>query len=224
PKGWQNWSLSGITGMEIYDVLDDVMDKKWKFPKYFFDILYSYRQYSAETFLSIQDRPTWHLQKWDQLTQAQRIVGFAGNDAHQNVRVMGRLLDPYPLSFRFVTTHILAPQLDEASVLSALKGGHAYIAFDMLSDATGFLFDISNAGNQAMMGDELSFAPGQVLKTRLPTPGLIVLIKDGQQFRQCYCLQYSIPLEGPGVYRAEAFLHIQDRWRPWIFSNPIYVR
>jgi hypothetical protein len=137
---------------------------------------------------------------------------------------MGRLLDPYPLSFRFVTTHVLAHQLDEASVLAALKGGHAYVAFDLLSDATGFLFSASGGALQAVMGDEIVFSPGQVLKTRLPTPGLIVLTKDGQQFRQCYCSQYSIPLEGPGVYRAEVFLHIQNRWRPWIFSNPIYVR
>ncbi|HLB01550.1 MAG TPA: hypothetical protein VJM77_00270, partial [Nitrospiria bacterium] len=224
PRGWRDWSLKGITGIEIYDILDDVMDKKWKFPKYFFGILYSYNQYPAETFLSILDRPDWHLQKWDQLTQTQRMVGIAGNDAHQNVRVMGRQLDPYPLSFRFVTTHVLAPQLDEASVLASLRTGHAYLAFDLLSDATGFLFAISGGGKEAMMGNELAFAPGQVLKTRLPTPGLIVLTKDGQQFRQCYCSQYSIPLEGPGVYRAEVFLQIRDRWRPWIFSNPIYVR
>jgi len=224
PRGWQDWSLVGMTGIEIYDVLDDVMDKKWKFPKFFFDILYSYGKYSEETFLSIQDYPAWHLKKWDQLSRSQRIVGIAGNDAHQNVRVMGRQLDPYPLSFRYVATHVLAPELNEESILSALKTGHAYVAFDLLSDATGFLFTVSGDGHPGMMGDEVEFTGGWVLTVQLPTPGLVVLVKDGQPFRQCVCTTFSVPAAGPGVYRVEVSLRIQDRWRPWIFSNPIYLR
>jgi hypothetical protein len=224
PRGWQDWSLKGITGMEIYDILDDVMDKKWKFLKYFSDILYSYKNYPDETFLSIQDYPTWHLQKWDQLIQTERMVGIAGNDAHQNVRVLGRQLDPYPLSFRFVTTHVLASELSEAPILSALKEGHTYVAFDLLSDATGFLFILSEGSNQKVMGDEDVFISGQILTIRLPRPALIVLIKDGEPFRQCLCSHYSVPVEEPGVYRAEVFLKIQNRWRPWIFSNPITIR
>lgn len=224
PRGWRDWTLEGITGIEIYDILDDAMDKKWKFPKYFFDILYSYNEYPDEIFLSIQDRPVWHLKKWDQLTQERKMVGIAGNDAHQNVKVMGRRLDPYSLSFHYVTTHILAPQLDEPSVMSALRAGHAYVAFDLLSDATGFLFVGSGGSHQAVMGDQFLYTPGQILTARLPSAGLIIVIKDGQPFRQCYCHHYSIPVEGPGVYRVEVFLKVQNRWRPWIFSNPIYVR
>lgn len=225
PQGWREWSLDGMTGIEIYDILDDVMDRKWKFPKFFFDILYSYRQYPAETFLSIQDRPRWHLDKWDELTQAQSIVGIAGNDSHQNVRVLGRQLDPYSLSFRFVSTHVLASRLNEESILSALKGGHAYVAFDLLSDATGFGFVLTDHGISALMGDEVRFGPGQVLAVRMPRQGRIVLIKDGQETNRCdVCSQLFLPVDSPGVYRVEAFLRVQNRWRPWIFSNPIYVR
>ena len=32
------------------------------------------------------------------------------------------------------------------------------------------------------------------------------------------------PVDRPGVYRIEVSLRVVDRWRPWIFSNPIYVR
>ncbi len=224
PRGWRDWSLEGIAGIEIYDVLDDVMDRKWKFPKFFFDILYSYGRYPEEIFLSIQDYPVWHLRKWDQLSQSQRVVGIAGNDAHQNVKVMGRQLDPYPLSFRFVATHVLTPELNEDSILSALKAGHAYVAFDLLADATGFLFTVSGGKNSGMLGDEVGSTGEQVLTVQVPTPGLVVLVKDGQQFRQCLCSKFSVPAAGPGVYRVEVFLKIQDRWRPWIFSNPIYIR
>ncbi|MCI0526236.1 MAG: hypothetical protein L0Y56_02110 [Nitrospira sp.] len=224
PRGWQDWSLEGITGVEIYDILDDVMDKKWKFPKLFFDVLYSYGRYPEEVFISIQDHPSWHLRKWDQLSQSQRVVGIAGNDAHQNVKVMGYQLDPYPLSFKFVTTHVMAPELNEDSILSALKSGHAYISFDLLSDATGFLFTVLGGGTSGILGDEIKFIEEQVLTVQVPTPGLIVLVKDGHRFRQCLCSRFSVPAAGPGVYRVEVFLKIQDRWRPWILSNSIYLR
>jgi hypothetical protein len=32
------------------------------------------------------------------------------------------------------------------------------------------------------------------------------------------------PADGPGVYRVEAWLKLADEERPWIYSNPIYVR
>jgi hypothetical protein len=224
PKGWQDWSLEDIDGIEVYDVLDDVMDKKWKFPKFFFDILYSYRKYPDEIFISIQDHPSWHLQKWDQMSQTRKLVGIAGNDAHQNVNVMGRELDPYQLSFRFVATHVLAPEFDEESVLLALKSGHAYVSFDFLTDATGFLFTVSDGGSSGMLGDEMRFAQGQVFTVQAPATGWVVLVKDGQPFRQCVCSTFSVPAAGPGVYRVEGYLKIQDRWHPWIYSNPIYLR
>jgi hypothetical protein len=28
----------------------------------------------------------------------------------------------------------------------------------------------------------------------------------------------------PGVYRIEADQHAAGRWRPWVFSNPIWVK
>jgi len=31
-------------------------------------------------------------------------------------------------------------------------------------------------------------------------------------------------VDRPGVYRIEVSLRVVDRWLPWIFSNPIYVR
>src|SRR6185369_12663715 len=57
---------------------------------------------------------------------------IAGNDAHQNVKPFGLQLDPYARAFRFVSTHVLAPELTQEAVLGALKTQHAYVAFDIL--------------------------------------------------------------------------------------------
>jgi hypothetical protein len=46
--------------------------------------------------------------------------------------------------------------------------------------------------------------------------GKVVLERDG------YEIDY--PVEGPGVYRVEVWLKVADEDRPWILTNPIYVR
>lgn len=72
PNGFKDWDSPGLNGMEIYDILDDAVDHRWRFPKYFFDILYSYRSYPEQVFLSIVDRPDGNLKKWDERSQRRR--------------------------------------------------------------------------------------------------------------------------------------------------------
>ena len=224
PQGWQDWARDGVTGLEIYDILDDTLDRKWKLPKFLLDILYSYRDYPDEVFLGIQDRPAWHLQKWDALTRHGRWVGIAGNDAHQNVRVWGRQLDPYHRVFRYVSTHLLVTAPGETALLEALRSGHAYVAFDLLAPAHGFWFSLAGHETQEIMGDVSTFRHGLSLHVQTPAAGRILLIKDGNVVKRCDCAMLDFRVSSPGVYRVEVLLNIHGRWRPWIFSNPIYLR
>ena len=223
PSGYVDWGAP-IDGMEIYDILDDAVDKIWKYPKWFFDILYSYDRYSDEVFLSILDPHEAGLSKWDELTQTRRVVAIAGNDAHQNVRFLGKQIDPYDLSLRFVRTHLLASTLSEESLLDALLSGHAYVSFDILSDATGFGFWAENGEVRGIMGDEISFSPGLKLKVQTPLPARISVIRDGESFFKNEGQRWTLRIHQSGVYRVEVQLKIRNRWWPWIYSNPIYVR
>lgn len=223
-QAFRDWDLEGYNGMEIYDILDDAVDKPWKFPKYLFDILYSYRRYPEELFLRILDRPEGTLSRWDGLTRTRRVVGIAGNDAHQNTRILGRLLDPYPLSLRFVNTHIFSGELTRETLLDSLARGHSYVSFDILADPEGFLFFATDGAVQGIMGDEVLLTEGLLLRAHLPFPALFVLFRNGEEIRRGISTRLEYPLSLPGVYRMEAFLKIQGRWWPWIFSNPIYVR
>lgn len=225
PNGWPHWGFNELIGMEIYDVLDDSVDKKWHFPKLLADILYSHKKYPDEVFLSIQDYPKRHLALWDRLQKDKKIVGIAGNDAHQNIKVFGRQVDPYAVNFKFVTTHLFAEALTESALLTALKKGHAYVAFDGLADATGFSFAaISSKGNSALMGESIDLADGQTLTIQSPIEGHLRLMKDGQQVAHCTCAFLAYPVAESGIFRVEIFLTLQNRLRPWIFSNPIYIR
>ncbi|HUK57362.1 MAG TPA: CehA/McbA family metallohydrolase [Nitrospiria bacterium] len=222
--GFKDWDSPGIDGMEIYDLLDDAVDHPWRFPKYLFDIGYSYGDYADQVFLSILDRPDAYLKKWDERTQQRRWTGIAGNDAHQNIRILGRQIDPYGQSFRFVRTHILAKELTEAAVLQALVAGHAYVAFDSLSDATGFVFWAGNDALQGIQGDEVRLNSGLKLTADSPVVGLMELVRNGTVIRTATTAHLDVPVEDAGVYRVQISLRISGRWRPWVFSNPIYVR
>ncbi|MBI3811024.1 MAG: CehA/McbA family metallohydrolase [Nitrospirae bacterium] len=224
PKGFRDWDAPGLDGMEIYDILDDAVDHPWRFPKYFFDIEYSFRSYPEQVFLSIVDRPDENLKKWDELSQQKRWVGLAGNDAHQNIRVLGRRIDPYRLSFRLVRTHILVKELNETEVLHALAVGHAYVAFDLISDATGFGFWAEDGAFEGIQGDEIKLKQGLKLKIESPVAGWIELIRNGTVIRTAEASSLTLPVEEAGAYRVQVSLKIGGRWQPWIFSNPIYVR
>lgn len=222
--GFTDWDSPGINGMEIYDILDGAVEHPWRFPRYLFDIGYSYSDYSDQVFLSILDRPDEYLKQWDKLTQQRRWTAIAGNDAHQNTRILGHQIDPYSQSFRFVRTHVLAPELTEAEILRALAAGHAYVAFDSLSDSTGFVFWAGNGALLGIQGDEIRLDPGLKLTAESPIVGLVELVRNGAVIRTATTSRLIVPIDETGVYRVQISLKISGKWKPWIFSNPIYIR
>lgn len=136
-------------------------------------------------------------------------------------------LDPYHRSFKNSATHVLAPALDETTLRKALKSGHAYVAHDWMCDATGFQFVLQNNQGelQAVMGDESTLMPGQRLVAELPVQALVRIIRNGKDIQQTEGKDHvSIPISQTGVYRLEAWLKLDGEYRPWIFSNPIYVK
>lgn len=223
PDGYVDWQAP-IDGMEIYDILDDAVEKKWKYPKWFFDVLYSFKRYPDLVFMSILDRPDRGVRKWDELTREIRIVAIAGNDAHQNIRFAGMQIDPYDLTLRFVRTHVLASALNEEEILAGLSAGHAYVSFDVLSDATGFGFWAEDDAFRGIMGDEIKWSQGLRLRVQTPIVGRIQVVRDGKAIKTVTARSLTLPVDRVGVYRIEVSLPVQGEWMPWIYSNPIYLR
>jgi len=131
--------------------------------------------------------------------------------------------DPYYRSFRNVTTHILAPELTESAMRAALLQGHAFVSHDWMCDATGFSFLLSRPA-RSIMGDEVRFAAGQKLAARFPVACHIRLLRNGKVVSELEGDQLEYAVEGTGVYRVEGWLKLDGEDRPWIYSNPIYVR
>jgi hypothetical protein len=149
-------------------------------------------------------------------------------EGHKAGDILARVdIDPYERSFWNSSTHVLASKLDEPKIRAALKAGHAFVAHDWLCDATGFRFEaLDGAGKQAgILGDEVKRSEGLKLAVRFPVACQTRLLRDGVQVAQSSETDHAeFPINQPGVYRLEAWLTVDDEARPWIFSNPIYVR
>jgi hypothetical protein len=223
------------------------------------------QRYPRELFASIFDPPTANLAVWDRLTRSRRVVGFAGNDSHQNVGVsirgaeedrleivdaLGKTLarplardipllfgatpipgqpllklqlDPYDLSLGYVSTHLLVRSVTEANCFDALTAGRCYVAFDWLADPTGFLFTGTAGRRRLEMGEEAR-ASRATLLVRTPIPADLRLLRDGEKAARSTGTRLRYDARRPGAYRVEAWVTVAGEPRPWIYSNPIYLR
>lgn len=134
--------------------------------------------------------------------------------------------DPYWASFHNESTHILAPELTDPAIRVALKAGHAYVAHDWMCDPTGFKYRATKGDDAAIaiMGDEVKSGDGVGLVAEAPSKCLIRILSQGKTVVQETGNVARLKNAGPGVYRAECWLEVDGEMRPWIYSNPIYVR
>ena len=174
--------------------------------------------------------PEGNLREWDRLCQARRVVAIGGLDAHQFGIRVGRRVPvramSYARTFKQLHTHVVldAPLTgelgpDRERVYTALREGRCYIANDRVADAAGFAF-WAGGPEPIHMGAEAAFTAGIEIRACVPHPAQVRLIRDGEPIRSLTGGELSHVADVPGVYRIEATLGD----RPWIYSNPIYLR
>jgi hypothetical protein len=239
PQEFKSWDTTNLNGVEVYNVFTNA--KQINPVIAFFDVLWSQRRYPELIFALYLDRPNENLRKWDQALERSRLTATAGNDAHANIGVslkdssgktlLGIQLDPYATSFRLVRLHALIEQnrsFDAASLLEAVRAGHCFIGFDFLSDSSGFSFEAENGSERKIQGDEISLKPDTRLRVQTPVPSQIVVLKDGVTYTmESGVSAREFPIIERGVYRVEIYLPQLGGMvggKPWIISNPIYVR
>jgi hypothetical protein len=247
PETFRSWGeASGFHGMEIYNLHADA--KHIRRPLFYFDALWSYRSYPHLLWTRFYQSPDANLRRFDELTAGgaeaggRKLVAIAGNDAHANVglslqdlaghTIFALKLDPYERVFQIVRTHVLVERgqaLNEENLLAALAGGHAYVAFDILCDASGFRFTASNGAEQKLMGDEIALT-GEGVRFNVATPvnSRIQIIRNGQVVSEAQeASHHGWATNEAGVYRVVCYLPQLPApldAKPWIISNPIYVR
>jgi hypothetical protein len=133
-------------------------------------------------------------------------------------------LDPYERSFRHVSTHLLLRELTEQDVWEALRAGRAYVAFDWIADPTGFVLRADRGAETWPMGSEVDLAEGLRLRAESPLDGAFKVVRNGEVILEQTTSAVDVAIDKPGNYRVEVWLTLAGEPRPWILSNPIYVR
>jgi len=241
PEQFRSWGATGYDGIEVYNLYTNA--RKIHYLTLFLDGLWSYRSYPALLWTRFYERPDENLKKWDELTASanQKIVAMAGNDAHANIgislqeatgkKLFGIQLDPYERSFAIVRNHVLLSRdqsLTPETLLAALRDGHSYISFDLLCDGSGFRYTAENSREKKIMGDEITLDGAVRLTVTTPVKSRIVFFRNGQIIKEeRETSRAELRAAEKGVYRVEAYLDrlpapLNDK--PWIISNPVYVR
>ncbi|MBI2496190.1 MAG: PHP domain-containing protein [Candidatus Omnitrophica bacterium] len=214
---WKDWTVTRFTGIEGYNVAHDTLDEnKLRLA------LWTISAPAEPFYLSILDRPYDPLAKWDELIRRHgRIVGIGASDAHE-FHLFGLTFAPYTIMFQLSRTHLLIQgPLTPEKAYDALRAGHAYFSIELSAEAKGFSLAADNGKRVlGIMGDEVLLEPDLRLTAWLPAPAQLSLFKDGQLIATTTDQAWHVPVTQPGAYRLEAARHD----KPWIFSNPIYVR
>jgi len=214
---WRHWHLKACSGIEIWSYMFDWISKVslFKLPYYFFFPGKAITGPFPET-----------LNQWDGLAQKHRVPGIGGLDVHAR-GIWPIVVFSYRKSFRTVLTHVLLEQplsknlpRDSELIHTALAEGHAYVAYEKAGDPRGFRFILKGPLNFAIMGDEVIFDPEDVLEVELPEKAQIRILRNGKPQMVGLSSGLSMQVREPGVYRVDVY----KNGRPWIFSNPIYVR
>jgi hypothetical protein len=223
---WTDWSVSGYTGISIWDFMTDWQSSLTNYPRAVLSFLV------PALFLKGPRDVT--LARWDRLTQQAKVVGIGELDNHDTPKkVLGVTFSVFHFSraFRFISTHLLLEQpltgdasRDIPALLAALEYGRAYIALEYFHPAAGFSFRVADGQHTATMGDTFLLGAGAGLDVALPAQGRVRIIKDGRLFHERIGREVHCTIHDTGVYRVEVYLKKYMKYRPWIFSNPIYVR
>ncbi|MFQ5963226.1 MAG: CehA/McbA family metallohydrolase [Candidatus Scalinduaceae bacterium] len=218
-QAWQDWEQNGFAGIEVWSYLHDWIDDLklsniWHFYKY--------------PNLQIKGPDPKLLSLWDKLGQKRKIVGISGLDAHlKKIPFMRRPIFTYKELFKTIRTHVLIDhelaKTNEAimSIYDAQNNGRCYISFDLLADATGFKFFADSGDRIFNMGDEVFNIEDKIyFSIKSPHQATIRLLRNGEICSESEGTFLESSSTEKGVFRVEAYI----KNKPWVFTNPIYVR
>ncbi len=223
---WKEWDVAGFDGMGVWDFMTDWQSSLTGYGKALLSYLFPF------FYLSGPKEAT--LRRWDMLNQTGKVAGIAECDNHNSLKGIGRFrvpIFPFVKAFRYLRTHVLTveplsgdAQRDIASILTSLKEGRAYMAQESHAAARGFSFTVDDGCKIVTMGEEFSLEKKAEIKICLPSAARVILLRNSCAVLDYHADKISFSVERNGVYRMEAYLKLWGRYRPWIFSNPIYVR
>lgn len=230
---WTSWPVFGFTGLEIWNYSSHWRSRAKSAPRLLYWFLLNRKA-------AMDGPPVSGLKLWDCYTTAgHQVVAIGGTDAHavrRKVAFVPVKIFSYRYLCRTINTYIclreplsdLFPAAKD-QIYSALKNGNCYVSLDQLHSGKGFSFTAcrQRTGNiEALMGDRIMYSQGLSFSVHAPSHRAVIrLLRNGCIIEQKKGAALSFQPSLPGVYRAELYYcALIGKPRPWLYSNPIYLR
>jgi hypothetical protein len=219
---WDDWNVTGFTGIEVWNWCSQWRDNVKTL------LLGLYCAYLNPAGPITGPDPE-AMAVFDRLSQTRPLTAIAGSDAHAWPIRRGpvrRTIFPYGYQFRTANNCLLLEQplstdftTAKNQVYDALRRGRSFIINNLLGDAAGFTFTVQSNGTAYQIGDTAPLSADTALHITCPR-GRLRVIQSGRLLAQVPRGEVRIPLRQPGAYRLEVY----KNKKPWLFTNPIYVR
>lgn len=223
---WHDWNAQGFAGIEVWNWCSQWRDGIQKMLK---GLFYAYFKPEGP----ISGPCPQALERFDQITQKQKITAIAGSDAHNwrfRYGLFQRCIFPYEYLFRTANNSLLLEeplsqdaQAAKKQILTALRTGRAYIINHLVGKGESFSFFIANESGVFNLGDTATLTANTTLSVRCPFASprhlSITILRNGTLWRQEQSNRCAYQIKEKGTYRVE----IRQKKKPWIFTNPIYV-
>lgn len=216
---WLDWNIENFTGISIFNYTCDGGERLNKLNYFIFYFLPGLDK----------DIPNYKtISKWDELNKYKKVVGIGTLDVHfLYFKLLNFKIEVFPFKYFFnsIRTNIITKKpLNEETVYEEIKNGHIYITHNYLGNAKGFNFYIERDNEKFIMGDELEFKGKEKIFVKSPLKSLIKLIYNGKCIYQKVGNELVYEKVNRGFYRVELYKYHMFNYKPWIFSNPIYIK
>jgi hypothetical protein len=227
---------SEIDALEIYNLHENGVRVDSWFNR--INFLYHQLVFTELFYYQLWDVNPYFIQSWETSLADGHKTALAGSDAHQNVgivlqtttgqKLLSLMVDPYARSLRFVSNRLVDPKdgpLTSERVIDLIGRGSSYIAFEQIADPTGFSFHAEYQGKPHPMGSTVGREAKLVLQS--PIPARFRVFRSGALDQELEGRLFEIEKLGEGCYRVEVYPldpPVIIEGKPWILSNPIYVR
>lgn len=191
------------------------------------------------------NEPSEELAIFDRISQVKNFSMYLGSEASARAIPFADWLIRFPSYERtlgIASQHLILNseltgniQQDSLQLLSSLKQGRFFLAFDALGSPQGFEAYLQAEGSDQIftMGDTIPFTSEMKLHFSFPEPNVfyeVILFRNGDRIDHFNTFSGYFLIREPGTYRLQvrisARLPLPDanKWIGWIYTNNFYVK
>lgn len=224
---WTDFNVTNFQGIEIWNYLSQWKDGIRGIISGIYLLFFPHKGLTG---------PYTEVMRWlDELqAKGEPVMVFGGSDAHNTRISLGPLklatIGPYYYSFRCINMHILTEnrltgvfENDKKEVYSALEKGRSWVGYDFFHNSRGFRFSAKLKELSFPMGTKVNLKPGLYFEIVVPKKAKVIVKKDGTRWKELYGDFFHLNIKEKGVYRVEVYHKHRLSYRPWIFSNSIWI-